>query len=64
MRAIASDLFAPAESMSSLAAAVGGTNAFGSAYFPARKRLAIRANVVARIRGIHPRRLLVGHSRG
>ena len=46
MRATASDLSAAsAESMSSLAAAVGGANAFGSAYFPARKRLAIRANV-------------------
>ena len=46
MRAMASDLSAAsAESMSSLTGAVGGANAFGSAYFPARKRLAIRANV-------------------
>ena len=46
MRAMASDLSAAsAESMSSLTGAVGGANAFGSGYFPARKRLAIRANV-------------------
>ena len=46
MRAMASDLStASAESMSSLTGAVGGANAFGSGYFPARKRLAIRANV-------------------
>ena len=45
-RAMASDLSAAsAESMSSLTGAVGGANAFGSGYFPARKRLAIRANV-------------------
>ena len=46
MRAMASYLSAAsAESMSSLTGAVGGANAFGSGYFPARKRLAIRANV-------------------
>jgi len=46
MRAMASDLSAAsAESMSSLTGAVGGANAFGSGHFPARKRLAIRANV-------------------
>ena len=46
MRVMASDLSAAsAESMSSLTGAVGGANAFGSGYFPARKRLAIRANV-------------------